>query len=188
MKSHTTQQILERLAALLRSENRNSLIEHGLQPIQFEALHYFSICNRYSDTLMAVTEYLGQTKGTVSQTLKVLERKDLIKKEVDSEDKRVTRLSVTKTGKALISQMIPAPLLESAVKSLPDREISKIDSGLTALLSALQKANQSKTFGLCETCRHNQKSASNKYWCGLTQESLTIAETHLICREHAPVS
>ena len=69
------QQLLERLAGLLRSESRKLLSEYGLQPVQFEALHYLSNCNRYSDTPMAVTEYLGQTKGSVSQTLKVLEKK-----------------------------------------------------------------------------------------------------------------
>ena len=72
MDTQLPQQTLERLASLLRSERRNRLLKHGLQPIQFEVLYYLSICNRYSDTPMGVTDYLGQTKGTVSQTLKVL--------------------------------------------------------------------------------------------------------------------
>ncbi len=80
MKKLINQQILERLASLLRSESRTMLLEHGLQPVQFEALQYIANCNRYSDTPMAVTEFLGQTKGTVSQTLKVLEKKGLIEK------------------------------------------------------------------------------------------------------------
>jgi DNA-binding MarR family transcriptional regulator len=52
---------------------------HGLQPVQLEVLNYLSSCNRYSDTPMAVTEYLGQTKGTVSQTIKTLEKKRISK-------------------------------------------------------------------------------------------------------------
>jgi hypothetical protein len=55
-----------RLASPVRNEARQALAEHGLQPVQFEALHYLTRCNRYSDTPMAVTEFLGQTKGTVS--------------------------------------------------------------------------------------------------------------------------
>ncbi len=80
MNTLVTQQLLERLASLLRSENRQMLVEFGLQPVQFEVLQYLSICNRYSDTPMAVTEFFGQTKGTVSQTLKVLEKKNLLEK------------------------------------------------------------------------------------------------------------
>ncbi|MCP4325394.1 MAG: MarR family transcriptional regulator, partial [Alteromonadales bacterium] len=58
--------IIERLANLLRQEIRLAGKELGLQPVQQEALYYLSICNKYSDTTLAVTEYLGLTKGTVS--------------------------------------------------------------------------------------------------------------------------
>ena len=64
---------VERLSELLKVDSRQAGVEQGLQPVQVEVLHYLSICNKYSDTPMAVTEYLGLTKGTVSQTLKVLE-------------------------------------------------------------------------------------------------------------------
>ena len=69
--------IIERLANVLRQEVRAEGQSLGLQPVQQEALYYLSICNRYSDTTLAVTEYLGLTKGTVSQSLKVLENKTL---------------------------------------------------------------------------------------------------------------
>jgi len=184
MKSPATQEILERLATLLRSESRNLLIEYGLQPIQFEALYYFGVCNRYSDTLMAVTEYLGQTKGTVSQTLKVLERKELIRKVADAEDKRVSRLSVTRKGRALIKRLMPAPSMKSASELLGAEELSSINSALKRLLGALQQTNQSKSFGLCLTCSHNIQNSDSTYLCGLTQEPLSVEETNLICREH----
>lgn len=47
---------------------------------------------------MAVTEYLGQTKGTVSQALKVLENKKYIPKHSDTDDKRITHLKVTNSS------------------------------------------------------------------------------------------
>ena len=77
---------VERLSELLKIDSRQAGAEHGIQPVQLEVLHYLSICNRYSDTPMAVTEYLGQTKGTVSQTLKVLEKKSLLTKRFDKGD------------------------------------------------------------------------------------------------------
>lgn len=183
MNTLITQQLLERLASLLRSEGRNLLIEDGLQPVQFEALHYLSICNRYSDTPSGVTEYLGQTKGSVSQTLKVLEKKGLIVKASDSNDKRVSHMTVTKEGRKLVNRVLPSPLLQAA---LDDQDIVKINASLSALLRAAQQANDFKSFGQCASCRHNIKSDTGDYLCGLTKEPLTRTEIQLICREHEP--
>lgn len=181
-----TQQLLERLASLLRSENRLSLMEYGLQPVQFEVLHYLSICNRYSDTPMAVTEFLGQTKGTVSQTLKVLENKNLLEKKIDQKDKRVTRLMLTKTGRDLVKKLLPSPILSSACELIGNGALQVTNSSLSLLLHSLQNANNFKTFGQCDTCQHNIKSNANAYLCGLTNEPLTKKETMLRCREHQP--
>lgn len=64
---------LERLTSLMRAWSREQPLVAELQPVQLSALHYLARCNRYSDTPLGVTEYLGLTKGTVSQSLKVLE-------------------------------------------------------------------------------------------------------------------
>ncbi|MBQ0784411.1 MAG: MarR family transcriptional regulator [Amphritea sp.] len=182
------QQLLERMASLLRAESRSLLYQHGLQPVQFEALHYLSICNRYSDTPMGVTEYLGQTKGSVSQTLKVLEKKGLIEKTPDKADKRVTHLSVTKIGLELVHSILPSPLLESASKQLSQEETTSIEASLHCLLRNMQHANNFKTFGQCSTCRHNIKHSDDKYMCGLTNEALSRPDIELICREHEPLN
>ncbi len=183
MNTLITQQLLERLASLLRSEGRNLLIADGLQPVQFEALHYLSLCNRYSDTLMGVTEYLGQTKGSVSQTLKVLEKKGLIVKTIDNNDKRVSHMSVTKEGRKLVYRILPSPLLQAA---MGDQDTIKINVSLSALLRAVQQVNGFKSFGQCASCRHNIKSGTDDYLCGLTKEPLSKIDITLICREHEP--
>lgn len=186
MDTLETQQLLDRLASLLRTEARNLLFQYGLQPVQFEALHYLSVCNRYSDTPMAVTEYLGQTKGSVSQTLKVLEKKGLIEKVRDEGDKRVAHLSLTKAGYSRVQSILPSPLLVSASQQLSHQEAASLDASLHGLLKGIQQANNFKTFGQCDTCRHNSKQASGEYMCGLTKEALSSDEIKLICREHEP--
>ena len=184
MNKLINQQLLERLAGLLRSESRGMLLAHGLQPVQFEALQYIANCNRYSDTPMAVTEFLGQTKGTVSQTLKVLEKKGLIEKVTDQKDKRVTHLKITESGRVLTQQMLPSPILKTASELMSTDEVAMINSSLHTLLYQLQRANNFKSFGQCASCVHNTKQASGEYLCGLTQELLTPNDVLLICREH----
>jgi DNA-binding MarR family transcriptional regulator len=182
MEANDSQQLLERLASLLRSESRKLLFEFGLQPVHFEALHYLSICNQYSDTPMAVTEYLGQTKGSVSQTLKVLEKKRLLDKTTDVSDKRVTHMAITKKGRKLIDKVLPSPALDMAGGQLTQSELVKINNALRTLLNSMQRANGRKSFGQCSGCRYNIKNGVNDFLCGLTEEPLSTAL--LICREH----
>lgn len=173
-----------RLASPVRNEARQVLAEHGLQPVQFEALHYLTRCNRYSDTPTAVTEFLGQTKGTVSQTLKVLERKELIRKVPDAEDRRVVHLEVTAKGKKLVSKLFPSPLLDRAISQMPPGSAGDIEAGLVGLLREVQRVHGFRRFGQCRTCVHNREQAGGGYLCDLTGESLSDREVKLICREH----
>ena len=184
---------VERLGNLLRIDSRRSGVEYGLQPIQLEALHYISICNRYSDTPMAVTEYLGQTKGTVSQTLKVLEKKGLLSKHADSKDKRISHLKVSNSGETLLQKSIPSPLFKQACEQLDEQSQANIATSLKTLLQAIQRSNNMKSFGVCHTCKHNQKNKDEKnksdsYFCMLTQEPLSTEDVQLICREHKHVA
>jgi len=188
MNALQLQQLLERLSSLLKSENRARLNQYGLQTVQFEALRYLSICNRYSNTPKAVAEYLGLTKGTVSQSIKVLENKGFLAKEQDGKDKRITRLQITALGDDLVSLLTPSPLLKSYCEQAQPGEPEAIIENLTSLLRQIQIQHQHKTFSQCHSCRHNQKLSEGKFFCQLTQEPLSAAEVEFICCEHEPVS
>ena len=175
--------LLERLGNLLRGEERLRGAEHGLQPVHIHALHYLSRCNRFSDTPASVTEYLGATKGTVSQTLQVLEKKGLIVKQPDEEDKRQIHLHISAAGRRLIGKLTPPELLNNVVKGLSKSERESLEQPLENLLLLLQAENGLRSFGECQTCRYNEQ-AEGQYRCGLTQLPLRQKEIVLICREH----
>ncbi len=174
----------ERIGNLLRMGARRVESPKGLQPVQIEALHYLGSCNRYSNTPLAVAEYLGLTKGTVSQTLSVLEGYGLIEKIPDVSDKRVVRLVLTPAGQELTDAAIPPRILKSAIDALPERQREEILAALQITLQAMQQANQLKSFGLCGTCRHHRHETDGSRWCGLTREALLPADAEKICREH----
>lgn len=187
MDINTANQIydyLERIGNLVRMGARRVEAMKGLQPVQIEALHYLSSCNRYSNTPLAVAEYLGLTKGTVSQSLSVLESYGLIEKIPDVSDRRVVRLVLTPLGNELIKEAIPPRLLDIAVESLSEERRQAIVDALASMLQAMQRANQLKSFGLCKTCRHHRHEADGNRWCGLTREPLLPADAEKICREH----
>lgn len=149
--------------------------EEGLQLAHVEIMQYLSISNRYSDTTQAISEYLGQTKGSISQSIGLLEEQGFIKRAQDKSDKRIFHLSLTSKGAAVTHRMFANIDLNGS---------KELEPGLKALLSSIQIKNGLRGFGTCITCKHNQNPRKSVFVCGLTKEELTLEETKKICREH----
>ncbi|MDF1660733.1 MAG: winged helix DNA-binding protein [Planctomycetota bacterium] len=179
MSTHRLHQLTERLSSLFRAELRSRATANGLKLIQLEALIYLGMANRYSDTLLAMTDYFAVTKGTMSQTLKALVTREFVSKIRDSKDGRVTHCVLTAQGRSVVEESYPAPCFEGTDIS----NLNKIEDGLELALRALQRGNQFKSFGLCKTCRFFEKDGS-KQLCGLTKEALSESDSTKICREH----
>lgn len=188
MKNPSLYDYLKRLSELLKIDSRNAGAQDGLQPVQLEVLHYLSICNRFSDTPMAVTEYLGQTKGTVSQTLKVLERKGMLSKHLDKDDKRVFHLKVSDKGQRLLAHCVPTPMMASACETLSVTAQKQIADALKKLLTTIIQANKLKSFGICRSCYYNTKTHEGGYFCSLVKQPLSNDEIKLICKEHESIT
>ncbi|MDX1300077.1 MAG: MarR family winged helix-turn-helix transcriptional regulator [Pseudomonas sp.] len=182
MTAITLFDLFERLSSLMRMWHRQHPLLADLQPIQVSALIYLSRCNRYSDTPLGVTEYLGLTKGTVSQSLKALEAKGLIVKTPDARDKRSVHLQLTDTARTLIDSLLPPTLLIDGEARLAERG-PQLTALLAELLVEVQRCADVPSFGLCATCRFHQHVAGQPF-CGLTQEPLSQSDATLICREH----
>jgi DNA-binding MarR family transcriptional regulator len=172
--------LLERIGNLLRAEDREIAAEFGLLPVHLNALRYLSQANRYSNTPAAVAEFLSATKGTVSQSLLVLERAGLVRKRPDQRDRRVVRLELTRRGKRAAD--LPSHLRQ-AVQEAPATEVADISVRLADLLRRMQQAAGSRGFGVCRSCRH-LRSEGEKRRCGLTGEPLSGVDVEKICREH----
>jgi MarR family transcriptional regulator, negative regulator of the multidrug operon emrRAB len=176
-------ELVERLGMLLRAEFRRIGTETALQPVHVQALQYLARCNRYSNTPAALGTYLGQTKGTVSQSLKVMQRQGYLEKHADSEDRRVVRLSLTPKAVQLLERIDPPVAWAAAERVLAPAQREAVAKGLEALLKALQRAHGGRAFGVCNRCRHFQVGPSGTHRCGLTGEPLSERESHLICHE-----
>jgi DNA-binding MarR family transcriptional regulator len=186
MNTEQIYEYLERIANLLRTDTRKIGAGRGLQPVQLEALHYLGSCNRYSDTPAASADFLGLTKGTVSQTLGVLERLGFVEKRPDSKDRRVVHLHLTERGREVLDESFPPATLKGAMERIGDAERELLASGLQRLLRAMQEANRLRSFGVCKTCRHHRLQDDGSRRCGLTGETLTDDDSGKICREHEP--
>lgn len=176
-------ELTERLGNLLRAEERSVASRYQLQPVHIHALQYLSRCNRFSNTARALTEFLGMTKGTVSQTIGVLERRGLVSKSLSLQDRRIVHIFLTIEGKTIIKEISKLFPWQSAYEQLNPNEIGQVEWTLKTLLNLMQKANNSKTFGVCHSCSHLLEN-QDEFCCGLTHEKLTDEEPNQICHEH----
>ncbi len=182
MQNLSTFKLIERISTLIRAEERKKYAALGLQPVHIQVLDYLSACNSYSNTAVGVTEYFGLTKGTVSQTLQVLERKGYIEKHIDDEDARVTHLMLSKSGYLLLENTND-DIFNQAQQAVLSKQYDNLDDALRMTLSTLQQSCDTKSFGSCDSCV-NFNVEENHYICIETGLPVWQIETHKICREH----
>ena len=186
---NTVALLFERLGALIHQSVRDDAARHGLQPIHVQVLAYLAQANHYSNLPIAIADYFGITRGTVSQTLALLERKGLVRKEADARHGRRIHLLLTDAGEAVLRDGW-SRRIEEALSVLPARPQS-LDTALRQLLASLQRLNGQHAFGVCRQCAHFLTEAGGAR-CGLTGEALEVEQTERICREwsdtRSPVS
>ena len=169
--------LIERISALQRSAMRKYALEHNLQMVHLEVLTYLESCNRYSDTTQALSEYLGQTKGSISQTVNFLENDGFIKRVQDLKDKRVFHLHLLPKAQKLVEGFDEQFWGKFSSENITEKSLEET-------LNNVQKQNGLKSFGICSTCRYNNNPTGKKFVCGLTLESLSAEDIKLRCREH----
>jgi len=168
---------LERLNSLYKSQMRHAACDEGIQLVHIEILQYLSICNRYSNTAQALSEYLGQTKGSISQSLRVMESMGHIQRKPCMNDKRVVRLFITEGGRDCLQRV-------SHGMSLDFDDAPSVVELVKSLLARWQAQSSQKGFGQCQSCRYNVDLGNSEFECGLTKELLSNTDVKKICREH----
>jgi DNA-binding MarR family transcriptional regulator len=181
--TNTLPELLAALSRAMQNEQRQAAVGAGLLPVQLAILGYLRDANRYSNTQQALTEYLGLTKGTVSQSLKILEERGWLMRQNDAVDRRCIRLSLTTAGQAVLATVVDDAWGATAA-TLPAAEQAVLSQLLARLLSTWQQARHGKTFGVCRSCRHFRPGQTTHH-CGLTGEALSEDDSARICREHS---
>lgn len=175
---------LERLARLMRAREH----EGGLNPAQWEALRYLNRANRFSDSPSALTRYLGATKGTISQTLKALERKGFISKAQREGAGKSIRLSLTAKGEEALKQD-PWSDVAADADRLGGKTKRRMERGVNELLQQALRKSGLQGFGSCSSCRFFRErgrdgDAEGPHLCMLFEEPLTPDDGAKICISH----
>ncbi|MCB1368899.1 MAG: winged helix-turn-helix transcriptional regulator [Rhodobacteraceae bacterium] len=151
----------------------------GLNPAQRAVLDYIGRANRFSRSPSHVAEYLGITRGTVSQSFKSLVQKGYVSERRSTHDKRAISFDLTAKGREITSA--GNPLSDVLADFVPELKGALLAS-LRAVLGEMLVANSARPFGICASCRHHEARPDGGY-CQLLSEPLSPAETGQICFE-----
>jgi len=162
---------------------QREVLRHGIHYVHWKILWYVSVANRYSNTVQGLVKFLAQTKGSISQSLQVLERRGLIERHRDETDRRVVRLSITEDGAAILTEMENASRVRAAAGLLDAHRASAAVDALTELLRNFQMLNCAATFGVCSTCTMFE-TEGDALRCAATGDLLSASDSVQLCRHH----
>mgnify|MGYP003676257545 CR=1 FL=1 len=170
--------LIERLSRLSEAEDWAG----DLNPAQMAALRYLNSANRFSRAPSHLAAFSGSTRGTASQTLRALERKDLVTEARSESDRRSISYAVTEDGLQLTQS---EKAMNQAIDGLTQDQKQTLQGSLSDVLRTLLTARGGKPFGLCRQCRHHEIRGDGGY-CQLLAVNLDPAEKDQICHEQEP--
>ena len=172
---------IERLSRLIRQQG----FAQGLNPAQWEALRFIGRANRFSNSPGSLAQYLGATKGTVSQTILSLEKKGLVEKKASPSDARIVKLSLSAQGTELLAQD-PLLGLGAEIDALGSKTAKRFAKAIDEILTGQIRRLKESEFGNCITCRHwrDRSGEDVESYCMLLNVHLQKQETRQLCQFH----
>ena len=179
-------ELIDRLSRIAHSLQ----FTEGLNPAQWEALRYVARANRNSCSPSALADFMGSTKGTVSQTLKALENKGLIQRKRRDGDRRSVQISVTAIGQSVLSKD-PLGKIHDALAPCDRNLQNEVVAVLERLLDAVHLHQRIPEFGPCLDCTHYKpeectKTNSVGCRCGVSGDLFSALEIDRICADFSP--
>ncbi len=175
---------LERISEAFRVMLWQQSKAQGLSPIQIQIL----IFCRFHHQAMCKVGYLASefnmTKATISDSVKVLEKKGLIDKEPEPEDSRSYLIKITAEGERLLRKVAPfANEMVTAVQGLSSLEKVNMFSGLLRVIHHLHEKGIISIQRMCQTCRYYERSMQGPY-CNFLEQPLRDKDLRIDCPEY----
>jgi DNA-binding MarR family transcriptional regulator len=149
MSARETAELLVQVGRLVQAEGYDG----ELSPAQWMALRFFARANQFSRNPSAFAEFQVTTRGTATQTIKLLEAGGYLVREPSKADRRSIRLGLTSKGKKALARD-PFEVLVRAVDLLDAKEQTAMRRALHQVLSTVATSGAHRQIGVCQDCTH----------------------------------
>jgi DNA-binding MarR family transcriptional regulator len=171
------ERVSESFRTLLWQENRRS----GLSPIQIQIIVFLQHHDASLRTPGALAREFNMTPATVSDSVKALMAKNLVRRAPHPNDGRSAVLELTARGRkrAERSSEYARPMLE-AIQLLGQERNAALLQTLLALIKQLHQVGAISLTRMCFACRNFQ---AESHYCSLLEQPVAPAELRVDCPE-----
>jgi len=174
---------LERLSQVFRILLWGKAKEYSLSPIQIQLLIFIQHHSADKTTVSYLAQEFNFTKPTISDAIKVLEQKNLIKKNTDNKDTRSYTIQLTASGKKIVSETenFANPITEIITKSNEADKLILWES-ISNLILLLNRQGIISVQRTCFNCGHYTVKNKNAF-CTLLNQKLLTKDIRIDCEE-----
>lgn len=179
---------LDRIARGIRAHRQQVATEVGISPLQAELLRVIGEGVPPPATPGALAIELGVRQPTVSDSLRFLEAKGMLRRDPDPGDGRRTVVTLTVHGRAVFDRLGEADgVLRETVASLPDADRERTHLVLLEVIERMLRAGIIDVARTCTTCSFFQPGAPTPH-CGLLRIPLPPPALRINCPEYERAS
>jgi DNA-binding MarR family transcriptional regulator len=176
---------LERVSQAFRVLLWNEGKEFSLSPIQIQVLVFLLHHEAGKGKVGLLADEFNMTKATISDTVKSLEEKKLIRKAADSADSRSYSIHLSAKGKKVAEKAsLFASELLKPVGLMNENEQSDLLLSLLQIIRHLNKAGIITVQRMCFSCSHYSVDKNGHHFCSLLNTQLETSGLRIDCPEH----
>ena len=174
---------LERLSHVVRIFLWEKAKLYSLSPIQIQLMIFIQHHAPDKCTISYLAQEFHFTKPTISDAVKVLEQKKLVKKIADKNDSRSYSIQLTAAGKKIVleTEDFPNPLAEIISNATPGDKLV-LWNNITNLIIKLNQLQVISIQRTCFNCKH-YSTKGNAGYCNLLGQKLQPQDIRMDCNE-----
>lgn len=156
----------------------------GLSPIQIQILIFIAFHKQDLCNVSHLANEFNVTKPTISDAIKVLDKKGMVIKDFSSSDNRRYSLQLTEQGKKLLVETNDfANPLKKQIDKCNEKELENLFGTISKLIYNLNRSGILTVQRTCFGCTFYKKDYGIDY-CNLLQKELKATEIRLDCPEY----
>lgn len=174
---------LERLSQVFRILLWEKAKEQSLSPIQIQLLIFIQHHSQEKSTISYLAHEFNLTKPTISDAIKILEQKKLVRKITDDADSRSYTMLLTAAGKKVVAETehFAHPLTEIISKAAQADKLVLWEN-IANLIQHLNKLEVISIQRTCFNCRHYTTKSKSPF-CNLLEQKLKTEDIRIDCDE-----
>ena len=174
----------ELISQVFRINLWNIQKEYKISPIQTQMMIFL---NSHSYELCTVTQLSKEfniTKATVSDSIRVLIKKDYLYKKIEKNDSRIFYLFLTDYGKDLVAKLDGfSDSLHNSLLNLKVKDKKNMFDNFVTIISNLQDSGSISERRMCSKCQFYRFISDQTFHCSFMEKKLRNINFRLDCSE-----